>query len=377
MTSEKTNQPRSRTIYNAEGGIHLYSSEASALTPAALYQVKDDPVLRQLLCDCNIYLIVARRRILMEAQELAVKKGKVHGLFIVQRTTGVVYVPFSWQLPEGWEEVADDAIEVIQAGTHLRLCRDTRQFLVPAHVIVAHALSGLEDSDKDLDVLYVGQALGRSQQRSAIDRLLGHTTLQRILAEMTTFYPESEVLLLLYRFEHGRTLVSTGGDLTAVPLASLEEERAHLDRMQATSLSRHEQIALAEAALIRYFQPWFNVQIKNNDFTRKKKIKVLDGLLKKDITGVIVEICTSNIASRLTSAQAPPLQLTDFFEPDILNGSALDNDDDKRKWHQQLQAMAHTHIASFALTTPEERDTFMHGVRWHGEEQRMGFMGRP
>jgi hypothetical protein len=68
-----------RTIYCAEGSIHLYSSEPSALTPADLYQAKQNPALRQLLKDCNIYLIAARPRILIDSEEVVVEDGCVHG----------------------------------------------------------------------------------------------------------------------------------------------------------------------------------------------------------------------------------------------------------------------------------------------------------
>jgi hypothetical protein len=375
MASNEAPQRGTRTIYCAEGGIHLYSSEPSALTPADLYQAKQNPALRQLLKDCNIYVIAARPRILIDPEEVVVEGGCVYGRFIVQRATGVVHVPFTWHLPLGWETVTADDVGVAQTGTHIDLNLSSRHSLVPAHIVVAHAQSALRNVDKDLEVLYVGQGIGRSRQRSALDRLLGHTTLQRILAEMTTFYPHSEVLLLLYRFEHRKTFISTGGDLTAEPLASEEEEHAHLDRMRTVSLSRHEQIALAEAALIRHFQPWFNVQIKSNNFSGQKKLKVLDGLLKKDFTGLIVEICSSNISSRLRTAQASPLELGDLFPPEALNGSRLETDEDKAEWQRQLHTMAHTHFANFPLTTPEERDTFMHGVRWHGQEERQNFMG--
>ena len=375
MASNEASQRGTRTIYGAEGGIHLYSSEPSALTTADLYQAKQNPALRQLLKDCNIYVIATRPRILIDPAEVVVEAGCVHGRFIVQRATGIVHVPFTWPLPLGWETVAVDDVRVAQTGTHIDLNLSSRHSLVPAHIVVAHARSALRNVDKDLEVLYVGQGIGRSRQRSALDRLLGHTTLQRILAESTTFYPQSEVLLLLYRFEHLKTCISTGGDLTVEPLASEEEERAHLDRMRTVSLSRHEQIALAEAALIRHFQPWFNVQIKSNNFSGQKKLKVLDGLLKKDFTGLIVEICSSNINSRLRTAQASPLELRDLFPPEALNGSRLETEEDKAEWQRQLHTMAHTHFANFPLTTAEERDTFMHGIRWHGQKERQDFMG--
>jgi hypothetical protein len=363
-----------RTIYCAEGSIHLYSSEASVLTPADLYRVKDDPAMRQLLHDCNIYLIVARPRILIDPDDFRIAEGELCGRFIVQRPDGIVRVPFTWRLPDAEKTGRGYKVAIAATGTHVDLSICGRQSMVPAHVVVTHAQSGLQDRDKDLEVLYVGQGIGRSRQRSALDRLLTHSTLQRILAEMSTFHPHAEVLLLLYRFEHCRTIISSGGDLTAEPLANGDEEMVHFDRMGKASFSRRERVALAEAGLIKYFQPWFNVQIKSNNFSGAKKIKILERLLNSDLAGLIVEICSANIGARLRTEHASPLNLHDVIPADALDGSRLENGDEKAAWQRQLHAMAHTHYAPFPLTTVEERDTFMHGVRWHGAEERADFL---
>jgi len=129
---------------------------------------------------------------------------------------------------------------------------------------------------------------------------------------------------------------------------------------------------LAEAALIRHFQPHYNVQIKSSDFAAKKKLKVLAEVLKLDLTGVIVEISSANIRSRLRTASAPPDDLSTLFGPDVAYGDKLDDDHLNAAWQDQLHQMAHTQYARFALTTPQERDTFMHGTVWHGSRERDG-----
>ncbi|MDM5181676.1 hypothetical protein PO883_31345 [Massilia sp. DJPM01] len=298
------------------------------------------------------------------------------GDFIVRRSSGIVNVPFEMAILPEWGALAADSVELAPHGTHIDLVLGQMQLQMLVHFIVANARSALNHVDTDLEVLYVGQGIGRFHKRSALDRLLlGHTTLQRILAEMSTFHPHSEILLLLYRFEHRKTLISTGGDLTADPLATEKEERAHLNRMRTVSLTRHEEVALAEAALIRHFQPFFNMQIKQNDFSGRRKLQILDRLLKKDMTGLIVEICSAKHKSRLRTADCCPIELRDLFAPEVLNGSNIESDEIKLAWQRELHMIAHTHYATFPLTTPEERDTFMHGVRWHGADQRSGFPG--
>lgn len=358
-------------MYVTEGSVHLYSSEPVVLTPAELYQAKSNPALRQLTENCNIYIVATRRRILVDPNDFHLEGGRLSGQFIVQRVGGIERIPFCWPIPKPIASAPDLDIGVALSGTHICVSANEQSSIVASHVLVASAEAIVPDYDKDLQVLYVGQGIGRSKKRSAIDRLLDHSTLQRILAETVTYYPESEVLLLLYRFEHGRTYLSTGGDLNAEPRSSIEEERAHMDRMGSVTLSRHDKVALAEAGLIRYFQPWFNVQLKGCDFSARKKIKVLEHLLKKDMTGLIVEICTSNLGSRLRTENAAPVDLYELYDPEVLSGSRLTSAEDKLKWARELHSIAHSHFASFPLTTPEERDTFMHGTKWLGTEERM------
>ncbi|TAL93607.1 MAG: hypothetical protein EPN73_20865 [Paraburkholderia sp.] len=50
-----------------------------------------------------------------------------------------------------------------------------------------------------------------------------------------------------------------------------------------------------------------------------------------------------------------------------LTGSRLESETDKQEWATELHQMEHSH---FALTTPDERDSFVHGTIWQGETQR-------
>ncbi|ELQ09529.1 hypothetical protein A986_23250, partial [Pseudomonas fluorescens BRIP34879] len=56
--------------FSAEGATHLYSSPPSVLTPADLYRAKDDALYREMIAGSNIYLITARRRVLINPYDL-------------------------------------------------------------------------------------------------------------------------------------------------------------------------------------------------------------------------------------------------------------------------------------------------------------------
>ncbi|MEW6703784.1 MAG: hypothetical protein AB1430_02910 [Pseudomonadota bacterium] len=268
-----------------------------------------------------------------------------------------------------------DNFGVAESGTHIVLVKGEVQIPIAAHRLVAEAASSLTHEERDLHVLYVGQGIGRSKKRSALERLLDHSTLQRILADVNALHPSNEVLLLLYRFEHQKAFLSTGGDLRLDPRSTADEELAHMHRMTSTKMSRRSQVALSEAALIRYFQPYYNVKLKESRFATGNRIAVLREVLKNDMTGVIVEICSSSAGSRLRSESAVPRELSSLFDTEALTGSRLDSDDMRRAWREQLHQMAHTHYAQFALTTPQERDTFMHGTIWNGGNDRVDLFG--
>lgn len=362
----------------AEGALHLFSSDPIALTPGDLRYAHQRPEVRDLVKGCNLYLITSRPRVWVEGAYL--EQGTLKGDFAVMRDPGWVSVPFECVLPAQVAATAS-GLDVLTAasGTHVLLkCRngDGENFLFPVHSLIAWSSAALLDDERDLHLLYVGQGLGRKKARTALDRLRRHETLQTILADHHTFHPEREILLLLYRFEHHRNLISTGGDLTLEPLASVDEERSHLGQMSQATLSRKERIALAEAALINHFKPIYNSTFKGTDFSRAEKIKTLRTVLREDLTGLIVEINTFSVKGRLGTEHRPHSD-----DPTIKYLS--ENVDARRKegvdevlyrdMCREVALMRHAHYAKFALTCAQEREMFLHGIGWRDSDEPVPF----
>jgi len=63
----------------------------------------------------------------------------------------------------------------------------------------------------------------------------------------------------------------------------------------------------------------------------------------------------------------------EFFNT-LLSGERLETEEMRQQWAEDVKLMAHTQYASFPLTTPEERDTFLHGTIWNGETERRKFI---
>lgn len=352
--------------FSMEGATHLYSSLPAILTPADLYRIKDNQTHKAALLGCNIYLIVRRQRIYVNPERFALNGRKVAGEFLVLREQGVTAVPFVYDISQS--SIPDDVpikdIAVAVNGTALVVMTSRGEQFISVSVLVAAAKSTLEPNDTDLEVLYVGQSIGRSGSRTALDRLHSHSKFQQILAETSTHFPEREVLLLLYRFEHSKIIISNGGDFNVEAQASAEQDSTHLHRLRDIRLNRKEVVSLAEAGLINYFKPYYNTLIKTTDFSSKSKIKILKHLLNKGITGLMVEICSSNLRSRLGTSHALPIDLKEIIPLEVLDRRNIEEDEIKGQWQEQLKDMAHSHYAKFPLTTTQERNTFLHGSRF-------------
>jgi len=345
--------------FAAEGCLNLYSSEANPLYPSELYSVDHLSGLRDALTMCNLYMITTRRRIFVDPDSLAVTNKTIIGHLLVADDGKWKPIPFCYSLVEAQLDHLGTPvhIETNEAGSYVHIRGTRNPITIPTYAIVATSDCEL-GAHSDLDVLYVGQGIGRTRQRLAVDRLMAHDTFQQILADAVTHAPSHEVIILMFRFEHAQIFVSSGGDLTLDPSASIEDERHHFRAMTDGTLlqkiDRKQRISLAEAALIQHFQPRYNRTLKHSNFTAKKRLKLLQMLDRLDLTGLVVEVCTANIRSRLRSASCSPAGVMED----------MPNELDLTKLGSEAKTWRHTHIAKLPLTNADERNTFLHGTRW-------------
>lgn len=114
------------------------------------------------------------------------------------------------------------------------------------------------------EVLYIGQAFGKAGERTAFDRLKNHSTLQRIYAETQ---PDMEVWLTLCSIDD-IALATVIGKPGGVIEKTSSENASHIDlvydRYNSPNFWHREAVTGAEAGLINYFKPQYNVTFKNN-----------------------------------------------------------------------------------------------------------------
>jgi len=153
----------------------------------------------------------------------------------------------------------------------------------------------------DLKVVYVGQSLGPDEDRSAADRLISHSTLQKILADTLTHAPHLDVWIVLMAFDALTTLSAFGlWQGTLGPTCSEQ----HLEEVLTSPLRGAQLTNLVEGALIAYFQPSYNRTFKHSfpvpTHTSYGRVYAID------YNAAGFEFTTHSISTRLGSEAVEP-----------------------------------------------------------------------
>jgi len=206
-----------------------------------------------------LYLVGLRPRVLI------VGEGKQGGKPSLSLRSGA-----GWEAEVIFEQVDFDRLEVFGDGGYFQASKDG-ETLVQGHASSLLALSqlpvslksvdsranniGIDEEFLDLQVVYVGKS---EDVGGAINnRLPAHSTLQRILADVHDFHPNLEIVGVLFRPETFTTttaILPTKGNVPTNAKKAAEAMMPVLDRATA--------IAVAEASMIRLFEPEYNVHYK-------------------------------------------------------------------------------------------------------------------
>lgn len=147
----------------------------------------------------------------------------------------------------------------------------------------------------DLEVLYIGQSYGVEGARTAPDRLKSHSTLQGIYSEAITNNPDSEIWLALASFNQiNITMMDGRTKYTEEELNADEERRPKIfDKLNYEGINEQQKINFTEAALIKYFQPKYNVIYK--DSFPNPAHKTYSECYDLDINAVAIELQTAEM----------------------------------------------------------------------------------
>jgi len=118
-------------------------------------------------------------------------------------------------------------------------------------------------------VLYIGQAYGKRGEKSAIDRLSSHETLQKILINSQRDYPEYEIKIMLLEMAY-RLGFGIAHPKTPVQVTSTTDDQ-HIESVVTNLPIEQQVINITEAAIINYFKPFYNSTFIENFPSDKHK----------------------------------------------------------------------------------------------------------
>jgi len=115
------------------------------------------------------------------------------------------------------------------------------------------------------EVLYIGQSYGKNGERQAPNRLKNHSTLQNIYSKAIQNNPDKEIWLGLLSFERSLFTVFNGKNKTNQnDKINIQKSVKIMQMFDKNELNEKEMINFTEAALIKYFQPEYNIIYKDN-----------------------------------------------------------------------------------------------------------------
>lgn len=213
---------------------------------------------------CHIYAITRQPKITINPESVIITDSYFKATVLVQKGGHFDSYPVemnhsggpqrkSWRSEwpfDNFEVIDESTGEVFSSGPVALFVRQFSQ-LLPEKVF-------------HQEVLYIGQSYGKKGERTAYDRLKSHETLQKIYSENK---PDQEIWLTLCKITDVAMLQHfspNGGNSTVSGRESTDRANSLVHWFYSEGFKRKEAIALAEAGLIRHFQPEYNKKFRNN-----------------------------------------------------------------------------------------------------------------
>jgi hypothetical protein len=279
------------SLHMIEHALNMYANDYAIMPAESLYDDARIAKIGSITNKCHIYFIGQTPTI----DILAIRKKTQFPLVNEESSIaidialygGKIGHTIEFPIPVGWKFIEDGE------NPYLKDTGGKKHWIDPIDLLleISATLQPIE-----FKVLYIGQAYGKKGERNAIQRLRKHETLQEIA---------------LKGKEEGYTLtlilvgVSTNGLITSFNPHAKDVDKTRsserigkgLDKLFGTSEA--ERITLYEAAMIRYFQPYYNKQLKNS--FPSTNMKILSDCYEKDMQAIIAEFCVDKFPYRLFS----------------------------------------------------------------------------
>jgi hypothetical protein len=150
----------------------------------------------------------------------------------------------------------------------------------------------------DLEVLYIGQAFGRTERKTIDYRISNHDKVQKIALDILDKGSNEEVLIIGLKIKNndlGTSIVTIDSKTKAPTIKDLQD----LGAKASKRITEGQEITVFEASLIKYFHPVLNTEYKETfpspDFTS------YDEIFETDFNYSAMTIDTKPIFTRIFS----------------------------------------------------------------------------
>lgn len=270
---------------------------------------------------CNIYFVLRRPKVTVNPNPVILSGNRISLEFLIHVEDNIGALQFGFEFKK-----AKSDLEFKTAYPYnLFTISDNEGVLLgarPSTLLDSHIEDESEIADLDYEILYIGQAYGKNGKRTALDRLATHETVQKIYMHSVNNYPDSDIWVLLTNFSQQSMAIMAGRALVNVTEenSKIEDEKfKHLYENNGLSFTEKQKINFTEAALIRYFQPKYNIEFK--DSFPSNKHKSYSECYDLDVRGITIEV-------------------------DL---------DMKRKLYTEKTGRRHTHMETFEFTSANDR----------------------
>lgn len=277
---KKSSKGDSRKKYDVEHSLGMYAYSYVQLPAAGLYDKEALEPFKETIETCHIYFIGFLPRVSISDWKQSGRTVSIDLEYLGKRKT------VSWDFPDDVCLKEEDGCWFVEASDGQRYA--------PTDDMILSRLAQQHEPIK-FDVRYIGQSFGRDGSRSALDRLQSHETLQKIALKQP---PEGyQIALLLVALQPENQLMTAFNPNAEEKDQGGARIRAGLDKLFGTT--DRERVSLYEAAMIRYFQPEFNIEFK--DSFPSTRLKVLQDCYEKDFSAVSAEFYFDDIPFVLCS----------------------------------------------------------------------------
>lgn len=284
-----------------EGAVNMFLDRFQILQQTELDFFAKNSTLFDKANPCHIYFVLKRPRVTLIPDKTIIEKQDIY-LFVkihLGETSSEVKLHLS------------NPAQSIDLKVESKYPFNLIEFKLDGKPIIGYKLSVLVDEihrnttqyidHLDYEVLYIGQAYGTDGNRTAIERLTSHSTLQGIYSEAMFNNPDSEIWIMLCNFNQASYAMMNGMVKTKEENSRRDSERfLNFIKMKFTEQQR---INFTEAALIKYFEPPYN-KIYKDSFPNPAHSSYSE-CYALEISAILVEVDISDVRRKLFSNKVP------------------------------------------------------------------------